>query len=68
MLKIIKNLDIILADIKKANITIARIKSQFCYFDIKILNYIYDFERQHPNILKILEIFDQLKYVSVIIA
>lgn len=67
MLKYIKNLDIILADIKKANITIARIKSQFCYFDIKILSYICDFERQHPNILKVLKNFDQLKYMSVTI-
>lgn len=45
MIEYIQNLDTVLADLEKAKITIAETKYQFRYFDIKIVNYISDFEK-----------------------
>lgn len=44
MLEYIKNLDAILADLERADITIARTNSRFYYFSIKIIDYICNFE------------------------
>lgn len=47
------SLDFMLADLKKANITISRGKSQFYYFRIRIKDYICDFEEQYPYTFKV---------------
>ena len=44
MLKHIQNLDVILADLERAGITILGAKSQFYCAGIKIMGYIYNFE------------------------
>lgn len=65
MLKHIQNLDAVLTDLKKADIIIAKAKSQFCCFSIKIMGHIYDFERCLLNILKVLKNFDRPECVDV---
>lgn len=66
MLEHIQNLDIILVNLKKANTTIVRAKSQFYQFSIKIVGYIQDFGRQHPNTSKVLKILDLPECMNII--
>ncbi len=56
--KHIRNLDKVLADLKRAGVTIARAKSQFCHTSIKIIEYICDADGNYPNTSKVLKIFD----------
>lgn len=67
MIKYIQNLDSILANLEKTGIIIAGSKSEFCYFRIKIVGYIYNSESWHPDRFKVLKIFDQSEFVNVII-
>lgn len=61
----IQNLDTVLADQEKAGITIAKVKSRFSCFGIKIIGYICASERQYPDTSQVLKIWDQLKCVNV---
>lgn len=67
MIEHIQNLDIVLADLKKAGIIIAEAKSQFCCFGIKIPGYICDSERRHSDTSKVLKILDLLHCVDITI-
>lgn len=68
MVKYIQNLDAILAVLKRVDITITVAKSQFCYSGIKIVDYICDSSRWHPNTSKVLKILDWPEYIDVITA
>ena len=52
----IQNLNKILIDIKRSKVIIFDEKSQFCIFDIKIMNFVCDEIDRHFNIVKIIEI------------
>lgn len=62
----IYSLNIILINLKTANITNIYKKSQFYCFRFEIISYIYDFKRQQISIFKILKIFNQFKYTNII--
>lgn len=65
VVKHIQNLDTVLADLKRVDITIARAKSQFCCTGIKIVGYIYDFEGRYLDISKVLKILDWSECIDV---
>ena len=52
----IQNLNKILIDIKRSKITIFDEKSQFCMFDIKIMNFVCDEIDRHSDSVKIIKI------------
>lgn len=58
ILEYIQNLGKILADLEKAGITIAGIKSQLYQAYIKIVEYIFDADDCHCNTSKVLKIFN----------
>lgn len=58
MIKHIQNLDAVLANLERASITIARVKSQFYYSGIKIIGYICDSEGRYLDTSKVLKILD----------
>lgn len=64
----IQNLDKILVDLKQVGIIIANAKSQFCGADVKIIEYICDIKRCHPNIFKILKILNWPKCTKITLA
>lgn len=51
----IQNLDMVLADLKRAGITITRAKSQFYQVGLKIMGYICNTNSRHPDISKVLK-------------
>ena len=61
MVEHIQNLDKVLADLERAEVTIAGAKSQFCRAGIKILGYICDVDGRHPDTSKVLKILDWLE-------
>lgn len=65
MLKHIQFFAQIFADIKQAETIIAGIKSQFCIFGLKVVDYIYDANRKHPNAAKVIKILDWLDFVDL---
>lgn len=64
MIEHIQNSDKVLANLKQAKITIFRIKSQFCWANMKIVRYICDADSCYPNISKLLKILNYLKYTN----
>ena len=58
MVKNIKNLNAIFANMENINITIFEAKSQFCYIKIKILEFIFNLNSCYSDISKILKILD----------
>lgn len=63
--KYIQNFNMILTNLKHMEIMIARVKSQFCYAGIKIAQYICNTVGRHPDISKVLKIFNQPEYINV---
>ena len=61
----IQNLDKVLANLKRANITIVGAISQLCQAGLKIICYICDVEGCHLNNSKVLKILDRPKYTDV---
>lgn len=66
MFKYVQSLDTILANLKTANITIAKAMFWFYCFRIKIVSYICNSKELHLDIFKVLKIFDWLKYIDII--
>lgn len=58
MYKHLQSLDRILFSLEVSNIIIAPLKSQFCVPAIKVVSYIYDFDRRYPEKAKIIKILN----------
>ncbi len=58
MVEHIQNLDQVLADLERAEVTISGAKSQFCRAGIKIVGYICNAAGRHPDTSKVLKILD----------
>ena len=58
ILKYIQWLNRILADLERANCIISGAKSQFCMINIKIVGFICDAKKRHPDTVKIIKIFE----------
>lgn len=61
-------LDEVFANIKRADYTIFDKKSQFCIIDLKIVDYVIDFDDKHSNIIKIIKILKWFICIDVIFA
>lgn len=61
----LQNLDIVLADLEQADVTIAEAKSQFCWTGLKIVGYIWNVDGCHLDTSKVLRIFDWPEYTHV---
>ena len=68
VLEHIQNLDMVLTDFERVEVTIAGAKSQFCQAGIKIVRYICDADSYHPNICKVLKILDWPECTDIISA
>jgi hypothetical protein len=49
-------MDGILANLEKAGCTISGVKLQFCMSGLRIMEFVYDILRRHPNISKVIKI------------
>ena len=49
-------MDRVLADLERAECTISRVKSQFCMPKLRVIGFIYDTLKRHPNIFKVIKI------------
>lgn len=58
VLEYIQHLNKVLADLEQVGIIIARVKSQFCQADLKIVGYIYDVEGYYPDTFKDLKLLN----------
>ena len=58
----IRNLDAIIADIKRLRTTIFIKKSKFCIAGLKIVRYICDANGRHPDYAKVTKILEWLFY------
>ena len=58
VLEAIQNLDVVLADIERAEGTIAGYKLVFVAEEIKVMAYVCDSNRRHPDIQKVKKILD----------
>ena len=58
MVEHIQNLDKVLANLERAEVTIAGAKSQFCQAGIKIVGYICNIDSCHLDTSKVLKILD----------
>jgi hypothetical protein len=58
ILKYIQNLDAVLADLEKTKATISAIKLKFYITRLKIIKYIYNTKKRHPNSTKVLKILE----------
>ena len=56
ILKHIQNLNRVLCNLKKAELTVAEVKSQWCMFEIDVIDFMYDLKGHHPDNMKILKI------------
>jgi hypothetical protein len=56
VLKHIQNLNVVLADLKRARVIISAKKSMFCIAELKIVKYIYNTNGRHPDAKKVLKI------------
>ena len=65
ILEHIQNLNKVLADWERADVTIAGAKSQFCRVGLKIVGYICDADGCHPDTFKVLKILDWPKCTDV---
>ncbi len=65
ILEHIQNLNKVLADLERADVTIAGAKSQFCRVGLKIMGYICDADGRHPDTSKVLKILDWPKCTDV---
>ncbi len=58
ILEYIQNLDAVLGDLERTGVTISGAKSQFCRAGVKIVEFICDANRRHPDTSKVLKIID----------
>lgn len=58
MLKYIQSLDKVFANIEQVRAIIARIKSQFCILELKVVEYVCNIKEKYPNTVKIIKILD----------
>lgn len=58
-------MDIVLANLEQARVTIARAKFRFYQASIKIVGYIYDTNSCHFNTFKVLKILDWPKDIDI---
>lgn len=65
VLKYIQNLDVVLTELRRAGITIARVNSQFCQANIKIVGYICDVDGHEHNTSKVLKILDWPECINI---
>jgi hypothetical protein len=57
-MKHIQTLNRVLVDLKKAECTVSKIKSQFCCAEIKIVDFVCDVNDRHSNTAKIIKILN----------
>ena len=58
VLEHIQSLDRVLADIERAGATISGLKSQFCMAGLKVVGFVCDIKRRHPDAAKVIKILD----------
>ena len=58
ILEHIKSLNVVLTDLKRASVIIFEVKSNFCMFEIKIVEFVCDADERHFDITKIIKIID----------
>ena len=54
----IQNLDVVLANIERAGATISGEKSQFCMRGLKVVGFVCNINRRHPDAAKVIKIVD----------
>jgi hypothetical protein len=59
-------MDGVLTDLERAEYTISGIKSQFCMSELRVMRFICDILRRHPNISKIIKIVKWLSPNNII--
>ena len=58
ILKYIQNLNKILYNLKKAELTVTEVKSQWCMSEIDVVSFMCDSKKCHPDSVKILKIVE----------
>ena len=54
----IQNLDVVLADIERAEATVLGEKSQFCMRGLKVVGFVCNINGRHPDAAKVIKIVD----------
>ena len=66
ILKHIQNLDKILCDLKKVELTVVEVKSQWCMLEIDVISFMCNLKGCYSDSVKILKIVEWLSYVSIV--
>jgi hypothetical protein len=58
MMKHIQRLNAVLADLKRAGVTISGEKSKFCVNGMKVVRYVCNSDGRHPQAIKVIKILN----------